>query len=211
MSLSKMDAIFAYQEKDYYKVIEVLSNENKKDFEVIAMLGTSYFAIGELMKSYVIFEPLFDENQEIYKLPNNDRYACYPLGSAIFKFLQGFDIVQEMLSNTKKAGWNLYLNRQTEKDLILRDREAVERYINYAQKYLAGNDPYDYFAGLLFMEVAVTLVEPPMAKLYDLKCQLIERLFGSFVGSLEQEVNSLFRAGYNCVLKKYTLIASQKV
>ena len=198
MGLNKINASMSFLEKDYYEVIELLQNASRSDFDVIHLLSKSYFAVGEFMKAYEILDYYFDTTDPIQNLTNTSKKEAYPFGAEIYKAFGTDESVQKMLENVRKAGWNLISTKQTNPELTLRDRSAVERYIGFAKKYLAGNDDYDCFVGLLFMEVAVAIAEEPRVELYELKCQLLERVYSIFPSG----ASVLLQEGYRCIRKK---------
>lgn len=208
MGLNKMDAAFEFAEHNYYAVIDLLRNESKNDYEVITTLGSSYFALGEFMKSLCTFAHLFNPKEDIYQLPNPNREKCYPLGTFIYYMLSNDQSVQQMFSNIQKmermVGYNLYqnplsvINSKFAKDTVI-------RYKNHVNKYLHGIDEYDCFIGLLFMEVAGALTPHNDIEIYNLKMQLLERVARSTNNSIigGSPIGGLLTQGYICVSKRY--------
>lgn len=149
MSMAKIEAMFAFQESNYYAVIELLQGESSDDYEVISMLGLSYFLIGDFMKSYVLFSHLFDSNRAIYKLPNENRRECNSLITNFYDMLNTFMPTQ--MNNMRKIRT---MSTATITDTVFLN-DAVTRYAANAKKYLCGNDMLDIFIGLSFIEMSM--------------------------------------------------------
>ena len=206
MSLDKMNASFAFAEENYCEVIELLQNESKNDFEVIVMLGMSYFAVGDFLKCYRTFQPLFDYNKVIYKLPNKNRRECYPIGTQLYDFLDHDDVVKMMFKNVvdkleREEGFNLYGN-PTEICNSPLAKDLIDRYKGYANKYinLSKNDLVDLFAGLMFVEVATALSSEIDLELLRLKTVLLEYVSRNLQNN---QIGQLFVKGTICVKNQY--------